>query len=254
MKSNVRIRRGRFLLTPCGQRVVNVSVGAVKGHPATSLPGYWAAPHSAVRSAGDATGDAAWAETVVVKGLPPELVRWHHPGGLGLDAGCGWGVFTRPLERRFSLRRCVRLDFAPECGPEVLGDCSALPFGTGTFSLYWSGGVLGFVPDFRALVAEASRVLAPGGLAIFYYEHLTPLRFAYAAASAIDGEVGPEVGDAGILYYVHAPSELIEVGRACGLDHAGSYEHLDGLREEMPMFGLVHSSVINLITCFIKVG
>lgn len=107
--------------------------------------------------------------------LPPD------PGGDVLELACGTGLTTRCLRERLDgSRRLVatdlsesmldyaRLKLAGLGGIEwQLADAAQLPFGDGEFgAVACSFGVM-YVPDRRALFAEARRVLRHGGLLLF---------------------------------------------------------------------------------------
>ena len=100
------------------------------------------------------------------------------PGdGLCLDLGCGGGAYFRVLA---STRRTVvgldrsadQLRFAIGRSRQVVqGDAAALPFADGTFSAVAAIWVSTDVDDFAAVLAEATRVLEPAGLLVFYGAH-----------------------------------------------------------------------------------
>jgi 2-polyprenyl-3-methyl-5-hydroxy-6-metoxy-1,4-benzoquinol methylase len=88
-----------------------------------------------------------------------------------LDVGCGDGWFCEALARDgFAVagtdvsavaigrarERCPGVEFA------VCGE-TALPFGDGAFDVAWLGEVLEHVRDGLGLLAEAARVVGPGG-------------------------------------------------------------------------------------------
>ena len=88
-----------------------------------------------------------------------------------LEAGCGEGRVTRDLRARGY--EVTGLDVAPTLvgaardadpsGTYVVGDAAALPFGDASFDLVVSYNSLIDVDDMPAAVAEAGRVLRPGG-------------------------------------------------------------------------------------------
>jgi SAM-dependent methyltransferase len=93
------------------------------------------------------------------------------PDGRALEVGCGEGRVARDLATRG--HRVTGLDASPTLlraaaehdpgGDYVLGAAEALPFDDGTFGLVVAYNVLMDVADMPAAVAEAARVLAPGG-------------------------------------------------------------------------------------------
>jgi len=99
---------------------------------------------------------------LIARYAPPEASRV-------LDAGCGVGMYVRQL-RPFAAHVCgVELEFerAAEAGRDLpaisCASVEALPFHDGTFDLVLSHEVLEHVGDDRRAVAEALRVLRPGG-------------------------------------------------------------------------------------------
>jgi len=83
-----------------------------------------------------------------------------------LDAGCGTGHALAALARRWPDAQLVAADFAPAmltvAGGGVCADIEALPFAAASFDLYWSNLTVQWCNPARTL-AEAARVLAPGG-------------------------------------------------------------------------------------------
>jgi SAM-dependent methyltransferase len=96
--------------------------------------------------------------------------------GRFLDLGCGLGSCAALYARRAG-QPAVGLDFAmpalrhaaSECArfgiaaAFVAGDAYRLPFAGGSFDSIYVGQVLEHLDDERAVIAEALRVLAPGG-------------------------------------------------------------------------------------------
>jgi SAM-dependent methyltransferase len=100
------------------------------------------------------------------------------PGeGLCLDLGCGTGLFFDALAA--TGRTVVGLDrsgdqlrVARTRSRAILqADAAALPFGDATFPAVVALWISTDVDDFAAVVSEVARVLAPGGLFLFYGAH-----------------------------------------------------------------------------------
>ena len=120
--------------------------------------------------------------------------------GLILDIGCAAGSEISDLRRMgFYL---VGLDFSPSMlgyakerfagDPNVQfcqGDAEFLPFRSASFDHVLCLGLLEYLPDYRPTVAEISRLLRPGGLAIFS----TPSRISpyYLTEEILERLVGP---------------------------------------------------------------
>ena len=100
------------------------------------------------------------------------------PGDLIVDLGCGSGralVWNRALGAE-----AIGIDISPFFSedarrdvPLLLGDLRRLPFADGTFTKAWSLDVLEHLSReaLGAMLAEANRVLAPGGQ-LFVYTHV----------------------------------------------------------------------------------
>jgi SAM-dependent methyltransferase len=102
------------------------------------------------------------------------------PGERGLDVGCGPGFLACELAAEVGARgRIVATDASPDmlaaaaarAGREGVGDrvhvvrtdAAALPFRPATFDFAVAVQVLLYVPDVAAAIADAARVLRPGG-------------------------------------------------------------------------------------------
>jgi 2-polyprenyl-6-hydroxyphenyl methylase/3-demethylubiquinone-9 3-methyltransferase len=97
--------------------------------------------------------------------LPPAP----RPGALLVDLGCGAGLLA-PHAARLGYRHVgvdlvhTSLRLAAEHGVlAVRGDAQRLPLADGVADAVSAGEILEHVPDHRAAVAEACRVLRPGG-------------------------------------------------------------------------------------------
>ncbi len=87
-----------------------------------------------------------------------------------LDAGCGTGYALPLLQARFPAAQALALDLSqgmlqriatPCC--RLLGDLENLPLATASLDLYWSSLAVQWC-ELAEVLAEARRVLAPGGL------------------------------------------------------------------------------------------
>ena len=89
-----------------------------------------------------------------------------------LEVGCGHGLVTAELARR-AAGPVVALDREPSAAraggvycPAVAGDALRLPFREGSFDLVFYQNVLLWVANVEQAVAEAARVLQPGGVLV----------------------------------------------------------------------------------------
>jgi SAM-dependent methyltransferase len=110
--------------------------------------------------------------------LDDPSVRDSGPDAILLELGSG-GSLLKELEPRV-----ITSDVAPEIAERVI-DARSLPFGDGTVSAIFMTHVFHHVPDVRRFLAEATRVLRPGGsvalievaatpLARFFFGHFHP--------------------------------------------------------------------------------
>jgi MPBQ/MSBQ methyltransferase len=95
-----------------------------------------------------------------------------------LDVGAGTGFTTEGIVERVDAARVTMLDQSPhqlarsrskpslaDC-PRVLGDAEKLPFADDSFDRYVSAGSIEYWPDPQRGLAEAYRVVRPGGTAL----------------------------------------------------------------------------------------
>jgi SAM-dependent methyltransferase len=131
------------------------------------------------------------------------IERWLAParGGDVIDLSCGPGLIGRRLARSGGFRRVFGADLsgamldvcARECAREaapmvlVRADVGRLPFASGSIAGIHAGAALHMWPDPAAAVAEAGRVLAPGGVFVastFIHRHAGPGRALASLAMA----------------------------------------------------------------------
>ena len=94
-----------------------------------------------------------------------------------LDLGCGTGYFCQQLQQRFPCAQGTGLDIAPGMlqqaralrpGPDYLcGDAAAVPLAEQSLDLVFSSLALQWCEDFATVLAEAERILRPGGVLAF---------------------------------------------------------------------------------------
>jgi len=95
-----------------------------------------------------------------------------HPGERFLEIGCGEGANMYHLRRGDGAERLFAVDFSPAKVRFAAGatgalvanaDAAHLPYRSGSFDAVLVRDLLHHVPDRQAVIAEAVRVLAPGG-------------------------------------------------------------------------------------------
>jgi len=104
------------------------------------------------------------------------------PGGRLLDLGCGVGHSFRLLDPRETVG--VDIDPGALAGQDRetrVADMRELPFGDGEFDSVLAVQSIEHVPDPERVVAEAQRVLKPGGVAVL----VTPNRLTFARPDEI---------------------------------------------------------------------
>ena len=121
------------------------------------------------------------------------LARLDDPGLEVVDVGAGTGFATEAIVRSVAPERVTMLDQSPHqlararrkralAGvTKVIGDAEALPFATDSRDRYVSTGSIEYWPDPQRAIAEAYRVLRPGGVALL----AGPLRRTHPLARAL---------------------------------------------------------------------
>ena len=104
------------------------------------------------------------------------------PPGRVLDLGCGTGHSFRLLAPRETVGVDVAADaLAGQPRPTVVADMRELPFPDASFASVLSVQSIEHVPDPERALAEARRVLEPGGTAVF----VTPNRLTFGPPDEI---------------------------------------------------------------------
>tara|TARA_B100000029_G_scaffold491505_1_gene551735 strand:- start:138 stop:974 length:837 start_codon:yes stop_codon:yes gene_type:complete len=111
-----------------------------------------------------------------------------NPGTAFLDVSCGPGPVVHRLQADFPgaevvgldlsvamLRECVRIRGDAKRPIFILADAARMPLKSGAFTGAYAGAALHIWPDPAAILAEISRVIAPGGrfLASTFLHHRT---------------------------------------------------------------------------------
>lgn len=136
------------------------------------------------------------------------------PGAVLVDIGCGAGVLAPHLAGKgyrhigVDLTRSA-LAQAAEHGVEVIqGDATALPLPDRCADVVSAGELFEHVPDLAAAVAEACRVLRPGGLLVADTLNATRLArlVAVTIGERIPGGAPPGIHDPALFV---APARLV---------------------------------------------
>jgi MPBQ/MSBQ methyltransferase len=106
------------------------------------------------------------------------LARLDQPSLVTVDVGAGTGFATEGIVRHVAPENVTMLDQSPhqlaraaarpalrDCR-RLEGDAEALPFETDSFDRYVSAGSIEYWPEPQRAVAEAYRILQPGGVAL----------------------------------------------------------------------------------------
>jgi trans-aconitate methyltransferase len=153
------------------------------------------------------------------------------PGRRWLDAGCGTGALTEAILARCQPSSVVGVDpsepFVAHARTSVVDARATFEVGTAAetgladddVDVVVSALVLNFVPDVSATLAEARRVLSPGGVVAGYVwdyaEGMQLLRRFWDSAAAVDPAA--RVMDEGARFEHAAPEPLAAAFAAAGL-------------------------------------
>lgn len=161
-----------------------------------------------------------------------EFVRWLDapPGADWVDVGCGTGALTSTILRDAAPRSVTGVEPSPAFAgyarahvtdPRarfMIGDARALPLRDATADVVVSGLVLNFVPDVRRAVADAVRVVRPGGtVASYVWDYageMALMRYFWTAAAELDPAVADM--DEGTRFPLCHPEALAEAFGALG--------------------------------------
>jgi SAM-dependent methyltransferase len=171
------------------------------------------------------------------------LLAGRSPGALGgrlcLDLGCGTGLNAAAI--RATGRIVAGLDasadqlrYARHRSAAVLrADAAALPFADATFGTVTALWMSTDVDDFAAVLAEAARVLVPGGLLVFCGVH--PCFSGPHSQQLPDGGIIAHPGYRDARWHHEAPWRGENIRRTAGMCH----RTLAGLLSAFPAAGLV---------------
>jgi malonyl-CoA O-methyltransferase len=128
----------------------------------------------------------------LLKRLPPGVAA-----NAWLDLGCGTGYFSRALAQRFGTADGAAVDIAegmlkhaqPLAGAAhfIAGDAESLPLRSSSRDLIFSSLALQWCGNFTQVLAEAQRVLQPGGVLAFSSLCVGTLHELRASWQAVDG-------------------------------------------------------------------
>lgn len=151
-----------------------------------------------------------WIAAARARLVPPA----ERPGAVLLDLGCGGGLLAPHLAGKGYLHVGVDLVSSAlgEAGARgvtvVRADVGRLPFADGTADVVSAGELLEHVPDLPGVVAEACRVLRPGGLLVLDTLNATWLArlLAVTVAERVPGGAPPGIHDPDLFV---PPSALV---------------------------------------------
>lgn len=172
-----------------------------------------------------------------------------------LDIGCGTGMATGELLKRYPKAEVVALDFAlpmlastrrrgrwlrrPRC---LCGDLDQLPLASQSVDLVYSNAAIQWSHDPAAAIAEMHRVLRPGGLVMFSSfgpDTLSELRQAWSEVDGYDHVHGfvdmHDYGD--MLVGAGLADPVMDVERLCL-----TYDTVSDLMRDLKMIGAANAA------------
>jgi SAM-dependent methyltransferase len=150
-----------------------------------------------------------------------------------LDCGCGMGFYLMAIQQLRAVRLTgldeepARLEFAEQHGIRanfVVGDVQALPFADESFDRVLMSEVLEHLPDDRAALHEARRVLRPGGILAISVPHARypfwwdPINATWTALGGRPIRSGPIAGIWSNHERLYMPSQLDALVRETGFE------------------------------------
>jgi ubiquinone/menaquinone biosynthesis C-methylase UbiE len=164
------------------------------------------------------------------------------PGGRVLDAACGSGYGTATLAEH--AKHVVGVDLAPEAVAYArkrygsaqpafaVMDCRRLAFTDGAFDAYVCFETLEHLQEQEALVAEARRILAPGGLFLVSSPNRDIYNLAYGRNLHHERELSPEEFEVLLRRYFDDVTLFGQLGS--GSEGCALRRQLDTARRALP--------------------
>lgn len=164
-----------------------------------------------------------------------------------LDLGSGTGYFSQALARRFPGSEGVALDIAEgmlrhareqQAGDvHIAGDAERLPLRDGCCELIFSSLAVQWCADFAAVLAEAARVLRPGGTLAFASLCSGTLFELRDSWRAVDGNVHVNRFREWGEYQRLCAASGLQVASLEAVPHVLHYPHVRSLTHELKALG-----------------
>lgn len=162
-----------------------------------------------------------------------------------LDLACGTGRYARILKDRCA-RPVAGIDLSPEMlaqtdkgiGQFALADLAQLPITNNSYDFIICGLAIGHVENLPLAIAEAARVLKPGGT--FLYSDFHPLGYLAGWRREFSGRNGKRYA---VKHFAHLYSDHDAACRAAGLTIRAIREPVIGreIQEQFPGSDAVYS-------------